>query len=251
MDFTAFIKLYFSLGLSYSEFICCLAIIHKIVISMRTLKRRLTKLRLYRRKYPSNILNVASYVAEQFSESGCQNGYGRMHPKCLLAGFRTSRSDVAALLSLLDLQGCELRRRKRLRRRNYYAKGPNFIWHLDSYDKLKRYGLCINGCIDEFSRKIIWCKVTCSTSNPRIIAGHYIDAIEQLCACPKAVRGDRGTKNTHVAEMHNFLTNTHSFIFGPSTANQRIESFWRLLRMKCCQFWIEFFFFTSERNMLF
>ncbi|KAL3879037.1 hypothetical protein ACJMK2_031351 [Sinanodonta woodiana] len=32
--------------------------------------------------------------------------------------------------------------------------------------------------------------------------------------------------------MHNFLTSTQSFIFGPSTANQRIELFWRLLFLK-------------------
>ncbi|KAL3866617.1 hypothetical protein ACJMK2_043901 [Sinanodonta woodiana] len=79
MDFTAFIKLYFYLGLSNSKILCCLAVNHRIVISMRTLKRRLTALRLYRRKYPSNILNVVLYVAEQISESGCQNGYRWMH----------------------------------------------------------------------------------------------------------------------------------------------------------------------------
>ena len=53
------------------------------------------------------------------------------------------------------------------------------------------------------------------------------------------MRGDRGTENKHVAQMHNMLTGTESFIFGPSTANQRIESLWRHLRMECCQFWID------------
>ena len=54
------------------------------------------------------------------------------------------------------------------------------------------------------------------------------------------MRADRGTENKHVAVMHNLLTDTESFIYGPSTGNQRIESLWRHLRMECCQFWIDF-----------
>ena len=33
--------------------------------------------------------------------------------------------------------------------------GQRFIWHTDAYD----IGLCIIGCICEFSRKIIWVNV--------------------------------------------------------------------------------------------
>ena len=47
----------------------------------------------------------------------------------------TSRLTVSGLLSILDPEGVELRRRKRLRRRKYYAKGHNNLWHVDSYDK--------------------------------------------------------------------------------------------------------------------
>lgn len=235
------IRFYFCLGLNNEEILFSLAINQRIIISLRTLKRRLSEMRLFRRKYPSDILNVALYITEQLQKSGNQNGYRWMHRKCLLAGFKVSRSNVAALQAIIDPEGCKLRLKKRLRRRNYYAKGPNFLWHIDSYDKLKQFGLCINGCIDGFSRKIIWCKVTCSSSNPRIIAGHYIEAVQNLGACPKKMRGDHGTENKHVAQMHNMLTGTESFIFGPSTANQRIESLWRHLRMECCQFWIEFF----------
>lgn len=180
------------------------------------------------------------YIAEQLNKCGKQNGYRWMHRKCLLNGFKVARADVATLQSIIDPEGCELRRHKRLKRRNYYAKGPNFLWHIDSYDKLKQYGLCINGCIDGFSRKIIWIKVTFSSSNPRIIAGHYTEAVQEIRLCPEKIRGDRGTENSLVAQMHSFLTNNESFIYGPSTGNQRIESLWRHLRVECCQFWIDF-----------
>lgn len=46
------------------------------------------------------------------------------------------------------------RGRKTVRRR-YYFKGPNYVWHMNSYDKLKFYGIAIGGCIDDFSRKIV------------------------------------------------------------------------------------------------
>lgn len=41
--------------------------------------------------------------------------------------------------------------------------------------------------------------------------------------------------------MQSVLTNNGTFVYGASTGNQRIEAFWRHLRMECCQFWIEFF----------
>ncbi|KAK3595073.1 hypothetical protein CHS0354_043170 [Potamilus streckersoni] len=39
----------------------------------------------------------------------------------------------------------------------------------------------------DFHGKIIWCKVTCSSSNQPIISVHYVDATEEHGACPKAV----------------------------------------------------------------
>ena len=29
-------------------------------------------------------------------------------------------------------------------------QGPNYIWHVDAYDKLKPYGMSISGCIDGY-----------------------------------------------------------------------------------------------------
>ena len=68
-----------------------------------------------------------------------------------------------------------------------------------------------------------------STSDRRIIAGHYEEAVEAIQACPTKVRGDRGTENKHVAVSQYFLRERDSFIYGPNTSNQRIEAFWRML----------------------
>lgn len=37
----------------------------------------------------------------------------------------------------------------------FILQGPNFIWHVDSYDKLKPFGFPINGCIDGYANRIV------------------------------------------------------------------------------------------------
>ncbi len=57
----------------------------------------------------------------------------------------------------LDPAGIENRSRRRFVQRAYYTVGPNEIWHVDGYDKLKPFGVG-SGCIDGFSGKIMWLK---------------------------------------------------------------------------------------------
>jgi hypothetical protein len=52
------------------------------------------------------------------------------------------------MLRSLDPDGVAARLRHRLIRRVYVSKGPNYLLHLDGYDKIKRYGFAIHGAID-------------------------------------------------------------------------------------------------------
>lgn len=239
MDRSELCSFYFHLGLSYQDILICLAEVHAVIISIRMLKRILSSQGLFRRKRYSDVLDVAMFVEDQINKSGNQQGYRWMHLRCIQEGFTISRDIVSTLMQILDPVGVEFRLRKRLRRRTYFACGPDFIWHMDSYDKLKQYGLCINGCIDGFSRKIIWLNVYKTSSNPRVVAGYYMEEVTLRQGCPKFVRADFGTENGHVAQMQLFMTGRDSFLYGRSTANQRIEMFWNFLRKQCCQFWID------------
>jgi hypothetical protein len=50
---------------------------------------------------------------------------------------------VLDIMRIVDPNGVERRKRRRLIRRKYCAPGPNFIWHVDGYDKLKPFGFAV------------------------------------------------------------------------------------------------------------
>jgi hypothetical protein len=67
---------------------------------------------------------------------------------------------------------------------------------MDGYDELKPFGLTIHGCIDGYSRRIMWARVAYSNNNPHIIA---LETVFTIGGTPSIVRADRGTENTAVA----------------------------------------------------
>ncbi|KAF3833149.1 hypothetical protein F7725_026814, partial [Dissostichus mawsoni] len=219
----------------------------KLVLSKRTLERILSKKQLWRRKNKTDVAEVATFIEQQLETSGQCHGYRWMHQKCWLHGIVTDRETVRILLQLLDGEGVDLRSRNRLRRRIYHSCGPNYVWHIDGYDKLKPFGIAISGCIDGFSRKMIWLEAYKTNKDPKIIAGYFMDAVINAGGCPARLRLDLGTENGHMAEMQQFLhfsenqAETDNVTFGPSTGNQRIERWWLTLRSECVQFWMDLF----------
>jgi len=78
------------------------------------------------------------------------------------------------ILRELDPRGVDDRMRRRLVRRTYHAVGPNAVWHIDGYDKIKPFGLCVGGCVDGFSCKVIWLNVYFTNNDPKVIGGYYL-----------------------------------------------------------------------------
>ena len=111
MDRDVDAALYFHIGLSYIEIVNTLAINHRILISMRTLKRSLSRQNLCRRSHYTDIVEVAVFIHEQIHGSGSQHGYRWMHLKCRQAGVVASRKVVYTLMQILDPERIELRKR--------------------------------------------------------------------------------------------------------------------------------------------
>ena len=120
----------------------------------------------------------------------------------------------------------------------YSTVGPNHVWHIDGYKKLKPFGFCIHGAVDGYSRRVMWLKVGQSNNDPRVIAKYYIDCVQEIGGTARIIRADCGTENVYVAGFNN---DSESFVYRKSCSNQRIEAFWGMLRKSCIDWWICFF----------
>lgn len=251
MDLKQKIARYFRMGMKYREIRDMLYSCDNIKISLSHLKRILGRYGLWRRKNYTSLDDVFDFINSELQCSGQMHGYRWMHRKCVLNGLNVTKETVRVVLRELDPVGTEMRKRRRLRRRDYISKGPNYCWHMDGYDKLKPYGIAIHGCIDGFSRKIIWLRAYTTNNDPFVIAGYYSNAIKQLGGCPKRIRADFGTENVNVEVMQRTLREQARtcFLYGTSPLNQRIEAWWGILRRETIQFWMNFFMELKENDM--
>ena len=102
----------------------------------------------------SSLTEGISAVEKEPNGSGNSIGYRQMHRRALVDhSLVVARETVRIILKSLDPEGVFLRSRHRFRRRSYSVKGPNFMWHMDGYDKLKPFGFPIHGAIDGYSRR--------------------------------------------------------------------------------------------------
>ena len=157
-----------------------------------------------------------------------------------------------SLMREIDPEGVAARARRRLVRRTYFSSGSNQCWHIDGYDKLKPYGLAIHGCIDGFSRKILWLKVVESNNNPIIMASIFLETVRKLKFCPQKLRTDLGTENCTMADCQCFLVESaNAHFYGTSVANQRIENWWSFLKRSFTSWIIDFFKrLVAEGNLI-
>ena len=242
---------YFSVGYKYKEILASLLLIHGIKLSLRQLKNIIKKQGLRRRTPESDLGDIIFAILEELSGSGKCIIYKTMWNRIKMKyGIHVHRSTVLRLMWIADPSGMERRKRHRLLRRKYSCPGPNFVWHIDGYDKLKPFGFSIHGAVDGFSRRILWLEVATSNNDPRVIARYFLQTINSLGGVvPTLIRSDHGTENVIVRQLQIFFRLGHgdahadgkSFIVGKSTSNQRIESLWSMLRRQCIDFWINLF----------
>ena len=211
---------YFHCGLSYTEIISFLFVYHGIQITLRQLNRVLRKLGLFRRKFKASITSVISAIQTELASSSF--GYRMMHQKLRQKKLVVDRETVRIAMRSLDPEGVTAGSRHRLHRRVYNARGPNYAWHIDGYDKIKPYGFAIHDAIDGYS--ILWLKVLASNNNPKIIGTLYLNYVSQSKITPRLVRSDSGSENVVIAGLQRFFLRStdfanSSFRFGSSTAN--------------------------------
>ena len=235
------IRYYFNRGFTYVEICLFLSKNHGIDISQSTLKRRLKSLGLRRRnsEYDLPLLRDAVRIIIDGPDS-CR-GYRSKWHTLQLDGIRVPRFVVQQLVKELDPDGVRERRAHRMKRRTYQNTGPDDAWHCDGYDKLKPFGFPIHGCIDGWSRKIIWLHLTRSNNLPSNIAMYYLEAVDEMGGCPVDLITDLGTENGMIAGIQAFFRDDADRYYVPSPRNQRIECWWSFLRKSHTSWWINFF----------
>jgi hypothetical protein len=129
---------------------------------------------------------------------------------------------------------------KKNRRDNYVVSGLDWLWCLDGHDKLSRIGIEIYGCVDVYSRKIIWFFVGSNNRTQVSVLRQYLYTVKTVGYCPNLIRSDKGRETPMMADAHYFFYHTACFkdptipddisdcyIYGKSTGNTRIEALWR------------------------
>ena len=153
-----------------------------------------------------------------------------------------SKEDVMKAIKKIDSEGVDKRRRKVIHRRVYESLGPGHIYHLDGNDKLKRWSLSIHGCVDGFSRKILWLVASSTNNDPIVIGNCFLQCIKKTKIVHVVLRMEKGRGNIFCEDLQLFFTGTDdSYIYATSTRNQRIKSFWSRLKKFCTNWWIGFF----------
>ena len=173
-------------------------------------------------------------------EKGVIEGYGRglLHAHFQELGVHLARDRLFSIYRTLIPDAIECRTRNMQRHRGeYIVPGPNYVWSLDGYCKLAQYGVEVYAAIDAYSRFIIWLYVGISSRTAISVLRQYLDTVEELGQIPQFIRSDHGTETGMMANAHHQLHTVQEpdlefqdcYLYGTSTTNQRIESWWNQL----------------------
>lgn len=97
------------------------------------------------------------------------------------------------------------------------------MWHLDGHAKLIEYGIIIHGCIDGYSRHIMFMRASCN--NKAITVSRLMRDAFYRYGVPAHLRMDKGVENRKAAVLMELLRGNEiisAVIVGSSHSNQKI-----------------------------
>jgi len=220
--------------------------------SVPTLARRLKHFGISYIDKEVDLQQVISAVQKELEGPGKNLGYRAMHLK-LRTEYHISipRDLVADVMFDLDPDGVQdrnVKKKEKKPKRPFYSAGPGWTYSVDGHDKLmgfqnSTFPIAIYGCLDTFSRKIVFLRVWTSNSDPCLIGKFYMELLLDGKKMPTYLRMDRGTETGLMGTIHTYLINkfgnmenpTKSMEYGPSTSN-KIERWWKELHERMEQF---------------
>lgn len=140
--------------------------------SVKTLERRLREAGLRAKdNIPDEEMDV--YVAGILDESSAA-GYRYVVGALRSRGFIVTIEAVRSSLQRVDSGRAIGNRVRELPRRiRYFVPSPNSVWHFDGNHKLNRWGFVTHGCVDGYSRRIMWLNVKTNNSSSTVLGLHH------------------------------------------------------------------------------
>ena len=199
--------------------------------------RRLRYFNISYTDYQTDVDTVRAVVQKEVYGPGQLLGYRAMNQKLRCEhGIKVPRNLVYNVMVEMDpegwVQGSLIKKRKR-RVNLFRTDGPLYVVSLDGHDKLCGYQnwtfpLGLYGCINTFSRKMLFLYVCQSNSYPHVIARRYFDFLYDSRVLPKFLRIDKGSETGKMATLHAYLTSklgimedpTDSVTYGPFNTNK-------------------------------
>ena len=126
----------------------------------------------------------------------------------------------------------------------------SFFRHTDSHHKLIRWRLVIHGCIDGYSRLIIYLRC-CNNNKAETVKAQFLRSVSTFF-WSRRVRPDHGMENIEVARemLKKFGTSSKPFLTGLSVHNQRIERLWKDGLHYVLHYYIDLFYLMEANEML-
>lgn len=95
---------------------------------------------------------------------------------------------IRQFIKLTDSRGVELEDERSIQETaSTIQKGPNGLWHMDFFDKLKLYRMGM----------FVWMEAH--------MKNNYLNVVAHFGGCSKGMCADHGTENSHVPNMQVFV----------------------------------------------
>ncbi|CAK8689391.1 uncharacterized protein LOC143460571 [Clavelina lepadiformis] len=157
------------------------------------------------------------------------SGYKAVQAALKSQGICVQRGRLRKSVKKVDPTGVERRKVICIQRRVYSVRSPLALWHIDSHHKLIRWRFVIHGCIDGFSRLVVY--LSCQDNNRAARVVTLFKNGVQTYGLQSRVRSDKGMENYEVARymlQHPLRgLSRGNFITGKSVYNSRIEHLWK------------------------